>query len=492
MTPLCSARLREIAIAQPALALPCYPRDALPASIVHIGVGAFHRAHQAVYLDDLLRRGLTGWGIGGVGLLPSDTRTQMDLARQDRLYTVLERDADGTRARVVGALVDYLTLSQGLGPVLARLASPTTRIVSMTVTEGGYCIAPGTSLRLDVAHPDVAHDLARPDAPRGLYGVLAAALAMRRARGLAPFTCMSCDNLQGNGRVLEAMLLEYCDMVSPGLGAWLREHGSFPNTMVDRITPVTTAADRDRVASAFAVDDACPVVCEPFRQWVVEDRFSDGRPPWEDCGVQLTADVEPYERLKLRLLNASHAALAYLAALAGHTLVHEAMAEPRFARFLRELMAREVSPLLPPAAGIDVQDYREAVLRRFANPAVHDHIARLCAFGSDRQPEFIVPSIREASDAGRPFDLLLLASASWCHYLRGRADDGVSLAVVDARREELTALARAPDGGRSLLADPAVFGSLGENPAVAKRYAELLALLESRGARGALDEILAT
>ena len=370
--------------------LPTYARAALRRAIVHLGVGGFHRAHQALYLDDLAQRGISlDWGERGVGLLPADRRMAEALGPQDCLYTVVERSAERDTARIVGSLGGYLFAPEDRTRVLELLVDPATRIVSLTITEGGYLVDDKTGV-FDADDPAVRGDTDL-DVPKTAFGYLCSALARRRAAGTPPFTVLSCDNLQGNGRVARTAVVSFAGLHDEALAAWIDANVAFPNAMVDRITPQTTDADRAMVAQVFGIADAWPVMTEPFRQWVIEDTFAYGRPPLEEVGVQIVPDVHPYETMKLRLLNASHQALAYLGYLAGHRYVHDAAADPALRTLIARMMDEEVTPLLPPVPGVDLVDYKRSLLERFSNPKIKDTLARLAFAGSDRMPKFLLP-----------------------------------------------------------------------------------------------------
>lgn len=462
MTRLSDATLENL---PPDVGRPRYDRQALTVGWVHLGVGGFHRAHQAVYLDDLLA--LPGadkaWGLCGVGLRPADAAMRDALQSQDGLYTVVERGQDGDRARVVGAMAKYLFAPDDPEAVLARLAAPATRLVTLTITEGGY-------------------------GPEGAAArVLTEALDRRRLAGLPPFTVLSCDNIPHNGDVARRMTLGAAQAKNPELAAWIETNGAFPNAMVDRITPQTTDADRERVRQEFGIDDAWPVVCEPFRQWVIEEKFARGRPALERVGAQFVPDVTPYETMKIRLLNGSHSAMGYLGFLCGFTFIHDVMADDQFVRYIRALMAQEVAPGLPPVLGVDLADYRETLIGRFANPALGDQVARICLGGSAKVPKFLLPSLRGASALGRPTRLLSLAVAGWMRYLSGTDEVGRPIPIEDDRADQLRAKAR--EGGpdpRPLLALADVFGDLGQSPHVVQELGEALRSLYAHGARATL------
>jgi mannitol 2-dehydrogenase len=425
----------------PRISIPSFDRSSLGHGIVHIGVGGFHRAHQAVYLDDVCQAGVTDWSIVGAGVLAGDAAMAEALDAQDHLYSLVTRDSKGTDVRVIGAITDYVLAAGDIEPLVERIADADTRIVSMTITEGGYPVdeADGSFLRpLDKLPPSFAS--------------LARGFQRRRDAGIGGVTVQSCDNVMGNGDVARTATLGVCAMVEPGLEDWAARHVAFPNSMVDRITPQTAAADRAFLAEEYGLQDRWPVVAEPFIQWVIEDTFPYGRPPYEDVGVLLTDDVGPYETLKLRILNAGHSTLTYMAALVGHTYIHEIMADPPMARYLQRFHDDEATPSLPPVAGIDVADYKRVVAERFANPEVRDQVARVCLDGTSKWPKFLVPTIESQLERGGQVKLSALALAAWCQYLLGKADSGEDILVsADPRLEQAQAHARAS------VSDPAAF-----------------------------------
>lgn len=399
---------------------------------MHLGLGAFARSHLAAYVDELAD---PAWPIVGVGLMPGDVALGAALKAQDCDYSLVLRHGDGAiERRTVTAVQDYL-----LDPaaVLELMTDPRTRIVSLTITEGGY--ARDAHGRFDPEAPGIAQDL--KGSPRTAFGLVVAALQARREAGVAPFTVLSCDNIENNGAVARASFAGYADLVDPELGAWVRDEVAFPSSMVDRITPATTEADR------VTYGDPAVVVAEPFRQWVLEDHFPLGRPAFDKVGVQLVDDVRPYELMKLRLLNAGHQAMAYVGVLRGHTMVHEAAADPVVQQVLRDWFV-EARPTLDPVPGIDLDGYTEVLLERFANPHIADTLARLCAFASDRIPTFVLPVLRDNLVAGRPIDVAVFVLASWARYLEVAQD------VVDQRQLP---------GGLALLE---FLGDLGSLPAV--------------------------
>ena len=468
--------------------VPTYDRGAVAQGIVHIGVGGFHRAHQAAYLDALLhQQGNADWGLCGVGLLRHDDRMRDALAGQDYLYTLVSRGAGHERARVIGSIGGYLYAPEYPETVVEKLAAPETRIVSLTITDAGYYLNHGTG-EFDGGHPDIRHDLDHPHQPIGTFGYLAEALGRRRGRGLLPFTVMSCDNLQNNGALTRGMFLAFLALRDPALADWVAERGAFPNSMVDRITPATTEAHRALVRERFGLEDAWPVMTEPFAQWVVEDHFALGRPPWERVGVQMTDHVERYEKMKIRLLNGGHQVLCYVGMLLGHRHAPEAMAEPLIHRLLERYMDEEVTPLLPPVPGVDLGDYKRTLRERFANPAIRDQLARIGADGSSRIPEFVLPTLLEQALRGGPVRLASFTVAAWFRYLAGLDDLGEELPIVDplANRLRDLALRGGPDP-RELLSLTELFGEvLPAHPPFVEEVGRALRGFYEDGARATL------
>jgi mannitol-1-phosphate/altronate dehydrogenase len=469
------------------VAVPTYERRQVQRPIVHLGVGGFHRAHQAVYLDDLAERRVTSdWGERGVGLLPGDQRMAAALEPQQCLYTVVERSAERDTARVVGSLGEYAFAPGEPQRVLGWLSDPATRIVSMTITEGGYLVDDKTGV-FDAQNPTVEADT-DAEVPKTAFGYLCVALQRRRDAGNAPFTVMSCDNLQGNGGIARTAVTSFARLRNDALANWIESEVAFPNAMVDRITPQTTDADRAMVAETFGIVDDWPVVTEPFKQWVLEDTFPNGRPPLEEVGVQIVPDVHPYETMKLRLLNGSHQAMAYLGYLAGYRYVHDAMADADLRRLIVRMMDEEITPLLPPVPGIDLTEYKHTWIERVLNPKIKDTLARLAFGGSDRMPKFLLPSIAEALAQGRPHHLLTLATVGWLRYLRGVDEQGAPIVLQDDRADELRVLANhGLTDPRPLLSVRRVFGDLGQNEEFVRELSSALRDLDARGARGVLS-----
>ena len=471
------------------VAAPSYDARDLQPGIVHVGVGNFHRAHQAVYLDELFAQGRGhAYGIVGAGIREADRAMRAALWEQDWLTTVVEQDGDDASARVTAAMVAFVDPAD-VRALVDTMADPATRIVSLTVTEGGYCVDAATG-RFDAQHPDMVADAAAVTdsrAPRTAFAPIVAALARRRAERRDAFTVMSCDNLPGNGDAARAAVVGLASRADGSLAQWIDERASFPNAMVDRITPATTDAQRATLRERFGVNDARPVFCEAFRQWVLEDRFCAGRPPLEDVGVTFVHDVHPFERMKISILNGGHAAIAYVSALMDIVYVHEAMADARVARFLSKLLADEVIPVVPPVPGVDLGAYQASVMHRFANHAVGDTIRRLCADGSNRQPKFVVPTIRARLERGASVAGLALVSAAWCRYCAGITDSGAAIEPNDEAWPRLYAAARATEmDARAWLAMRDIYGGVAEHPVFVAAFASALRALARDGTARAL------
>ncbi len=461
--------------------VPGYNRENLTAGIVHVGVGGFHRSHEAFYTDDYMSEtGDTSWGICGIGLREGDRKLQQRLKQQDYLYSLLIKHPDGqSDVQVIGCLTDFLMGPDDPSAVINKMAAPETRIVSLTITEGGYNFNPATG-EFDFANPDVKHDIAHPDSPRLVFGYLAAALKLRKERGHQPFTVQSCDNIQHNGNVTRKMLTSYISAFDEALADWVSVHVSFPNAMVDRITPATTPAVISELRD-YGIEDAWPVTCEPFHQWVIEDSFSAGRPGWERCGAQLVDDVTPYETMKIRLLNAGHTVLGVSGSLQGFSTIDETVRAPLFAGFLRLFMDKEATPVLHPVPGIDLEAYKDTLLARFANPNIKDHLSRICSESSSKFATFLVPTIKENLAAGGNVNCAALIVAAWCWYsCYGRDQHGNELDVIDAQASRLQQFAQlSKEEPLVFLRQKEIFGELADNPAFTSLYADYLQRLYS-------------
>jgi mannitol 2-dehydrogenase len=475
---------------------PGYDRSGMTPGLVHIGVGGFNRSHLAVYLDDLLKLGATKpWGEFGVGLLPADAAIHAALAEQDFLYGLLLVDSGEESYRVVGSLAGHLYAPESCDAVLDKLSAPECGIVSLTVTEGGYFIEDGSG-RFLADHEDIRHDLEHPDRPKTWVGFVAEACGRRRKVGGAPFTLLSCDNLQANGVAARTALVSFADARGAALRRWIEENVTFPCSMVDRITPRTTEENRATIAEKFGVLDRVPVVAEPFRQWVLEDAFAAGRPEWERVGAQITGDVAPYERTKMRLLNGGHSTIGYSADLLGYSYIGEAACDPLLRRLLTAFMA-EVRPTLKTLPGIDLDEYSATIVKRFSNSAIRDQVARICSDGCAKIAKFLVPSIKDILEGDllegqRELRVLPLVIASWLHYLRGRDENGRALTISDPLLACMKPfLLDGGDDAGLALSVRAVFGELALNhPRFARKVQASLDALRSGGVRAAITETL--
>ncbi len=459
---------RTLAHAAPEVLRPGYDRASTRVGTVHFGPGAFHRAHQAFYFDRLLEHDASR-AICAVSLKSSSVRDA--LASQDGLYTLIELDSAPT-VRVIGAISEVLVAPEDPAAVSRRLVAPDTSLVTMTVTEKGYCL--DSSGELDFDHPDISHDLRHSEAPRSLIGWLVRGLQLRHARGLAPYLVVSCDNLSDNGLTLRRAVLAFAARRDPGLAEWIGERARFPRTMVDSITPATDVALRSTVAQALKLQDAWPVQRERFVQWVVEETDFAAQPDWASVGVTLSRDVSAYERAKLRLLNGAHSALAYLGILAGLETVAQAMAEPALRAFIERLMIEDVQPTLSVPRGEELAAYRQAILQRFENPAIRHLLAQIAWDGSQKLPIRLLGTIADAIRAQRPLGRLALAVAAWLHFIRSRV--AIATPIVDPLREQLAACGESATGDSRH--DLAMFLNLpGVFPANLARNAEFVQAL---------------
>jgi mannitol 2-dehydrogenase len=469
-------------------ATPAYDRKALTPGIVHIGLGNFHRAHMAVYLDDLFALGEGhDWAIIGAGVRAPDARMRDAMLGQDCLSTVIELDPSGRRARRVGSMIDFLPVQPDNAALIAAMTRPEIRIVSLTVTEGGYFM--DSAGRFDASAPDIVADAPRPHMTA--FGAIIAALRARREAGVAPFTVMSCDNLPGNGHVTRATVCGLAQLSDPDFAAWIEKNVAFPNGMVDRITPATGERERAMAADFGLGDDPVPVTCEPFRQWVLEDHFPLGRPAFEKVGVTFTDHVHEFETMKIRILNGGHAIIAYPGGLRGIHYVHEAMADPTIRGFLDAVETREILPIVPPVPGVALEDYKSLIIQRFSNPEVADTERRLCLDGSNRQPKFIVLSIRDNLARGVMPLGLILESALWCRYCYGVDEAG---AVIEANDPNWDMLQKAAQAAKS---DPAawialepIYGDLAQNKAFVAAFGDALNAVWTKGAFGAMQDYI--
>ena len=486
--PLGASTLSQLA---DTIVRPRYDRSRALPGLVHIGVGGFNRSHLAIYLDDLLARGESHrWGELGIGLLPGDKQIHAALEEQDFLYGHLQVDTDQESYRVIGSLVGHLFAPESGEAVLEKLSAADCAIVSLTVTEGGYFIE-NASGRFLADHEDVRHDLADPERPKTWLGYVAEASNRRMRLGRPPFALLSCDNLQANGETARTALLSFAGSRNSTLHKWMETNISFPNSMVDRITPRTTDDNRAAIANKFGVLDLCPVVSEPFRQWVLEDAFIAGRPAWELVGAQMTSDVAPYEKTKMRLLNGGHSAIGYAADLLGYSTIADAVSDPMLHELLEEFMA-EVRPTLPQLPGIDLDSYTATIVKRFSNSAIRDQVARICSDGCTKMAKFIVPSLVDLLE-GREFPRVLpFVIASWLHYLRGFDESGRKLSIADPSLAYLQAFLDAGGGDvRLALSVRPLFGEIAfTHPQLVSAVQTALDQLRKNRARATLEQIL--
>jgi mannitol 2-dehydrogenase len=478
--------LIELAIrgGTPEVAVPGYDRDALQPGVVHFGVGGFHRAHQAIYLDDLAARGETTWGVVGVGMHSPEMRDV--LSAQDNLFTVVQRGSADEQARIVGVVLDYLFAPQQPDAVLAALVDPRTRLVTLTVTAAGYPVDLSTG-RFRADAEEVEADLRHPRTPRSVFGFIVEALRLRRDAGTAPFTVLSSDNVAQNGRTTAAAVCGYARACDPALADWIQEHVAFPSSMVDRITPGTSPRDRDEIAERMGIDDGWPVITEPFSQWIIEDRFCNDRPPLDEVGAQFVDDVRPYELMKTRLLNGSHCALGSFGLLLGYTSSDEAMGDDLVREYLIALMG-QVVPLLPPVVGTDLRRYRDQLITRFSNPGVADRLDRLARRGSTKLAGYVVPSIAEARCLRAHAGLLTTTVAAWIELLtRSGGADGP---LQDPMRARLAPLAAAGDVQGILSAIPG-FEAIADDEVVRDDIERSLRALRRDGVRSVMRATVA-
>ena len=475
------------------LSCPTYSRQTLKTGIVHIGIGGFHRAHQAYYLHQLLGKyPKSGWGICGVGIREGD-RTMYDiLKKQNGLYTLIVQHPNGTvKSEVIGAIKEMLLAVDTPKKVIDKMAHPDTKIVSLTITEGGYNFSPLTGA-FNFDNADIQQELLHPDQPKTVFGYLTAALRKRHAKGIAPFTILSCDNIQHNGDVARQMVLAFAQKQDAALAEWIAENVTFPNTMVDRITPVTTSADIGYLQEEYGLKDEWPVVCEPFIQWVVEDKFVNGRPPLEELGVQFVPNVTPYEKMKIRLLNAGHSVLGIPGAVHGHPTINACMEDAVFAKFMRAFMDKEATPVLDAIEGIDLEKYKDSLEERFANPNIKDSVSRICSESAAKLPKFLIPTLQENLASGGSIDYATLILVAWCYYSDKEMDENNNpLEIIDTQQNLLhEAAKKTASHPLSFLEVSEVFGKLIENERFTKRYVEMIQLIyEGKGIRKIMSDI---
>lgn len=470
--------------------VPLYDRSKLTPGIFHFGVGGFHRAHQALIMDNLFSMGLAhDWAICGVGVLPQDQRMRDVMKEQGGLYTLVEKETSGQlNYRVIGSIVEYLFAPDDVNVVIERLTKPEARIVSLTITEGGYNINPATG-EFDLS--TVEEDLKNPRQPKTVFGIVIEALRRRQERGLNGFTVMSCDNLQENGSIARRAFLGFAKAIDPKLAEWVSDNVTFPSSMVDRITPVTTDSDRSITSEKLKMTDSWPVVCEPFIQWVLEDSFVAGRPPFEKSVVQLVADVEPYELMKLRLINAGHQAIAYFGLLLGYELVHDITQYELMVKFLHAYMDREATSTLKPVAGINLDEYKAQIVKRFQNPNVRDTLARLAFDGSDRILKFVMPVITDRLADGKSIWLSTAIVVSFARYLNGVDENGKPIEIIDRAKEKLAVLAQSLQSDSSvILGEHELLGETVSNQVFVNTFKEIYDKLSKDGSKKTLEWLI--
>ena len=474
-----------------AIERPHYDRSALTPGIVHIGMGNFHRAHQAWYVHRLMQQGQAlDWAIIGAGVRPADNAMRDRLLAQDCLTTLIELDPAGRRAEVVGSIIDFLPVQPDNAALIACLSDPAIRIVSLTVTEGGYFLDPATK-RFDPAHPDIRRDAAHPAQPRTAFGAIVAALRARRDAGVVPFTCQSCDNMLGNGTVLRQVVTGLARLSDPALADWIDAQAAFPNSMVDCIVPATGPRER-ALAGGFGLDDAAPVTHERFRQWVIEDRFCAGRPAWETVGATFTDAVHEYEGMKLRILNGGHQIIAAAGEILGLATIADCMAHPAIRGLLRKIALDEIAPILSPVPGMTPQAYVDLVDDRFANPEIIDTVRRVAFDGSNRHTGSVLPTIRSRRAAGLPTRGLALSQALWARMCTGLREDGTQVEPNDPVWSDLTVAAHAArERPQAWLDQRQFYGDLADDTSFAADFADWLTRLHRDGVEATLRYYLA-
>ena len=481
--PLCEANLHAMPATIP---VPRYNRGALKPGILHIGLGNFHRAHQAWYLHRLMQDGQAlDWAIIGAGVRANDAVMRETLLAQDCLTTLIQLDPLGTSAEVTGAMIGFVPVEDGNGALIAAMADPAIRIVSLTVTEGGYYTDAATG-GLDSTHADIRHDAEAADRPRTVFGAIIAALARRRAAGAGPFTVLSCDNLQGNGDITKGAVLGLARMGDAALAAWIEDHVTFPNSMVDCIVPATGPKEI-ALARSFGIEDRAPVSHEAYRQWVIEDRFCAGRPDWDRVGATFTPDVHRFEAMKIRILNGGHQVLANVGELLSVETIAGCMSHPDIAAFFLKVQQQEIAPHVAPVPGILPQDYVTLIRSRFANPAIHDTTRRVAFDGSSRHPGFILPVVQDALAAGTSVEGLALVEALWARMCAGTREDGSEIAANDPQWEALQRAALvAKDDPLVWLRQEQVYGGLADEARFAQSFAAWLGMIWQDGALAAI------
>jgi mannitol 2-dehydrogenase len=474
------------------VSVPEYHRPGLKSGIVHVGVGNFHRSHEAFYTDLLLGMGVKDWGICGICLLDKDLKMYNTLADQDGLYSLIVRKPDGNQeVRIIGSIVEYLYAPSDPYAVIRAMADPGVKIISLTITEGGYNFDPSTGQFL-FSESDIQWDLQHPEHPKTIFGYLTAAFHLRKENALPGLSVLSCDNIQRNGEVCKQMLMTYIRESKPELSTWVEGQVTFPNSMVDRITPVSSRKDIEELKTEYHIEDGWPVVCEPFVQWIIEDDFSQGRPPWDKAGVQFVTKVEPYEKMKIRLLNAGHSLLGFTGSLYGYSTIDETVKNPLIVRFLSGFMDQEVSPLLGSMEGIDLEDYKNSLMQRFANPYIGDQLSRICSESSSKIPKFLLPTIEEQLKHEGQIKFSALVVATWCRHLELAGSSGHAYEVQDAMKEELVEKAKASmhEDPLAFLKIKAIFGKLVHSGPFVETYLPMIENLRKQGTAETIRNVL--
>lgn len=481
---LCNATLNDL---PKAIKRPSYDRSKLTAGIVHIGLGNFHRAHQSWYLHRLFEQGLNhDWAIVGAGVRAYDVQMRQKLKAQDYLTTLIELDPSGVSAEIVGSMIDYVPVEEDNAPLIARMAAPDIRIVALTVTEGGYYVDPA-SHQFDAVHPDIRHDAENPDKPRTAFGAIVAALKLRRDRGVGPLSCQSCDNLQGNGHILQQTVTSLARLSDPILADWIDANCSFPNSMVDCIVPATGPKEI-ALAQSLGVEDAVPVTHENFRQWVIEDNFCAGRPDWDKAGATFSDRVKDYEKMKIRILNAGHQVIVNSAEILGIETISATMAHPKIGALFRKVEMEEIVPHVDPVPGMTPAQYVDLIERRFSNPAIVDTVRRVAFDGSSRHTGMVLPVVRDGLAAGTPIEGLALVEASWARMCEGTREDGTTIEPNDPFWDDLVATAKAAKTDpRAWLEMRNNYGDLADRPRFAEAFTKWLTMIWADGIAAAID-----
>lgn len=484
LTPLSIANLGQL---PEAIRVPKYERSALKPGIVHIGLGNFHRGHQAWYLHRLFDEGRSqDWAIVGAGVRVNDAVQRKKLAAQDYLTTLIELDPSGTSAEVIGSMIDYVPVEDGNGPLITRLADPAIRIVALTVTEGGYYIDP-VGGGFDGEHPDIRHDVANPESPRTAFGAMVAALKLRRDAGVGPFSGQSCDNLQGNGDILRQAVVSLARLTDPGLAEWINANCSFPNSMVDCIVPATGPNELELARSLGILDEA-PVTHENYRQWVIEDDFCAGRPEWERVGAIITNDVHVYEAMKIRILNAGHQVIANAGEILSVQTISDCMAHPLIGPMFRKVQVEEIAPHVDPVPGMMPTEYVALIERRFSNPSIVDTTRRVAFDGSSRHTGFLLPIVRDGLRDGVPVEGLALVEALWARMCEGTREDGSVIEPNDPYWADLTkAAAAAKERPPAWLEQRQIYGDLIDAPQFSEAFCRWLSMIWAKGASAAIE-----